>query len=45
MSMLPRKKFAIGAIIKPEMIDIQSWPKHLKLEDMVEANPNQANAN
>lgn len=32
----------IGAIIKEDMLDIQPWPKHLMLDDMVEANPNEA---
>jgi pilus assembly protein CpaB len=36
-----KEDIAIGAIIKPEMLDIQPWPKHLKLDDMVEANPTQ----
>jgi pilus assembly protein CpaB len=37
-----KEEIAIGAIIKPEMLDIQPWPKHLKLDDMVEANPNES---
>jgi len=37
-----KQEIPIGAIIKPDMLDIQPWPKHLKLDDMVEANPNQA---
>lgn len=38
-----KEDIPIGAVIKPETLDIQPWPKHLKLEDMVEADPNQPN--
>ena len=38
-----KEEIPIGAIIKPEMLDIQPWPKHLKLDDMMEANPEQSN--
>lgn len=37
-----KQDIAIGAVITREMLDIQPWPKHLKLDDMVEANPNEA---
>jgi len=32
-----KQDIPIGAIIKQEMLDIQPWPEHLKLPDMVEA--------
>lgn len=34
-----KEDIAIGAVIKPEMLDIQPWPTHLKLDDMVNATP------
>jgi len=34
-----KEDIPVGAIIKQDMLDIQPWPKHLKLDDMVEANP------
>jgi pilus assembly protein CpaB len=37
-----KQDIPIGAIIKADMLDIQPWPKHLKLDDMVEANPNES---
>jgi len=36
-----KQDISIGTIIKPEMLDIQPWPKHLVLEDMVVNNPGQ----
>jgi pilus assembly protein CpaB len=32
-----KKEISVGAIIKQDMLDIQPWPKHLELPDMVPA--------
>lgn len=34
-----KQDIPIGAILEPEMLDIQPWPSHLVLEDMVKADP------
>jgi pilus assembly protein CpaB len=39
---MARQDISIGTIIKPEMLDIQPYPKNLLLEDMVQADPNTA---
>lgn len=36
---MARQDIPIGTQIKPEMLDIQPWPQHLLLPDMVQANP------
>jgi pilus assembly protein CpaB len=35
-----KQDIPLGTSIKPEMLDIQPWPKHLLLDDMVRADPN-----
>jgi len=37
-----REDIPIGSVLKQEMLDIQPWPSHLMLPDMVAADPTQA---
>ncbi len=37
---IAKQEIPIGTIIKPEMLDIQPYPKNLLLEGMVQADPN-----
>jgi pilus assembly protein CpaB len=37
-----RRDIPVGAAITQDMLDIQPWPQHLLLPDMVQADPNQA---
>jgi pilus assembly protein CpaB len=38
-----KQDIPIGEVIQQPMLDIQPWPKHLLLPDMIPANPNQPN--
>ncbi len=40
---IAKQDIPIGASVEQKMLDIQPWPRHLKLPDMIDADPNQPN--